>query len=293
MEQGLVDSSKFNISLLSLDSRFADQRSCENSEFKIVLPYPIKNVMRVRLASIEIPLVEYLFSPQYGNTTMAVRVGSSTTFTKMAPITPGNYTATELLTAIQTNLIAIHSGFLVTMNQFNGRCTIRNTSVTFEAYLISFNKEIATRPSYWGLGYYLGFREGRIQAKKDLDGSYFIQGTSLINIQQNQYYLLQLMYPQQIVNLKHRLDEDDYLDAFAKIVLKNGYFAIAFDDNSNLLRKEYTFISPVTIPFFTVKLLNPFGEAVDMLNVDWSVTLEITEVVSSRTYTTLTKTIGR
>jgi hypothetical protein len=293
MEQGLVDSSKFNISLLSLDSRFADQRACENSEFKIVLPYPIKNVMRVRLASIEIPLVEYLFSLQYGNTTLAVKVGFSTTFTKMPPIMSGNYTATELLQAIQNNLVDnIHSGFLVTMNQYNGRCTIRNSSVPFEIYLMSFNKEIASRPAYWGLGYYLGFREGRIVAEKDKNG-YFITGSSVINIQQNQYYLLQLQYPEQIVNLKHRLDEDDYLDAFAKIVLKNGYFTIAFDDNSNLLRKEFTFISPVTIPFFTLKLLNPFGEPVDMLNVDWSVTLEITDVVSSRAYTALSKTIGR
>ena len=293
MEQGLVDSSKFNISLLSLDSRFADQRACENSEFKIVLPYPIKNIMRVRLASIELPLVEYLFSLQYGNTTLAVKVGASPTFVKMTPITSGNYTAVELLSAIQTNLILIHSGFTVTMNQYNGRCTIRNSSVRFEAYLISYNKEIASRPAYWGIGYYLGFREGRIESALDKDGTYFITGSSVINIQQNQYYLLQLQYPQQIVNLKHRLDEDDYLDAFAKIVLKNGYFTIAFDDNSNLLRKEYTFVSPVTIPFFTLKLLNPFGEPVDMLNVDWSVTLEITDVVSSRTYTALSKTIGR
>jgi hypothetical protein len=293
MEQGLVDSSKFNISLLSLDSRYADQRACENSEFKIVLPYPIKNVMRVRLASIELPLVEYLFSPQYGNTTLAVKVGTSTTFVKMTPVTPGNYTAVELLSALETNLKLIYSQFSVTMNQYTGRCTIRNT-VKFEAYLMSFNKEIATRPAYWGIGYYLGFREGRIESVYDkTDGSYYIRGTSVINIQQNQYYLLQLKYPEQIVNLKHRLDEDDYLDAFAKIILRNGYFTIAFDDNSNLLRKEFTFISPVTIPFFTLKLLNPFGEPVDMLNVDWSVTLEITDVVSSRTYTALSKTIGR
>jgi hypothetical protein len=248
--------------------------------------------MRVRLASIELPLVEYLFSPQYGNTTLAVKIGTSTTFTKMTPITPGNYTATELLSAIQTNLNQIHSDFTVTMNQYNGRCTIRN-GTPFEIYLMSFNKEIASRPAYWGLGYYLGFREGRIVAEKDKNGTYFVTGTSVINIQQNQYYLLQLQYPEQIVNLKHRLNEDDYLDAFAKIVLKNGYFTIAFDDNSNLLRKEFTFISPVTIPFFTLKLLNPFGEPVDMLNVDWSVTLEITDVVSSRAYTALSKTIGR
>jgi hypothetical protein len=293
MQQELEDTSKFKISLQSLDSRYADQRSCNNSEFKINLVHPLKNVMRLRLASIELPLVEYLFSNQYGNLTMAVRIGASTTFTKITPIQPGNYSANELITVLQSRLQNIHSQFTVTLNINTGRCMIRNTAVPFEAYLASYTKEIAARQSYWGLGYYLGFRNNRIQASQDVDGAWIIESTSVLNVQQNQYYLLQLYSPDAVVNVTHRLEKDGYLDAFAKVVLKNGYFTIAFDDNANLLRKEFTFLAPSSVPFFTVKLLNPFGEEVNMLNVDWSLTIEVTEVVNSKTYTTISKTYAR
>lgn len=293
MQQELEDTSKFKISLQSLDSRYADQRSCENSEFKINLVHPLKNVMRLRLASIELPLVEYLFSNQYGNLTMAVRIGASPTFTKITPIQPGNYSATELIGVLQTRLQAVHSQFRVVLNTNTGRCAIQNTAVAFEVYLASFNKEIASRESYWGLGYYLGFRNNRIAASQDIDGMWYVEGTSVVNVQQNQYYLLQLNCPEAVVNVTHRLEKDGYLDAFAKVVLKNGYFTIAFDDNSNLLRKEYTYLAPNTVPFFNVKLLNPFGEEVNMLNVDWSLTIEVTEVVNSKTYTTISKTYSR
>jgi hypothetical protein len=59
------------------------------------------------------------------------------------------------------------------------------------------------------------------------------------------------------------------------------------------MRKEYTFLAPVTISEFKIKLLNPYGEPVNMLHVDWSVTLEITEVVNSKTYMKLSNTYNQ
>jgi hypothetical protein len=293
MEQGLIDTSKFKLYLQSLDSRYADQRSCQNAEWKITLPHPLKNIMRVRLASIELPLVEYLFSEQYGNLTMGVRIGANTTFIKMPPLQAGNYNASELTTALQARLQAVHSGFTVQIGSLTGKCTIRNTSVKFDLYLASFNKEIAKRSSYWGLGYYLGFRNNLVYSIEQPDGSFSVVSESVLNIQQNQYYLLQLFCPEAVVNVTHVLSDYGFLDAFAKIVLKDGVFTIAFDDNQNLLRKEFSFLAPVTVPFFTFKLLNPFGQPVDMQNVDWSVTLEITEVVNSKTFATISKTYSR
>ncbi len=293
MEQSLVESSKYKLYLQSLDSRFADQRSCNNSEFKLNLPHPLKNIMRIRMASIELPLVEYLFSEQYGNLTMAVRIGANPTFIKIIPLSEGNYSAAELMDQLQSRLQAIHSGFTVTINGFDGKCMIRNSTVGFELYTGSFKKSIATRPSHWGLGYYLGFRDGRVLSSPDNTGNYSVMGVSPVNVQQSQYYLLQLFCPESVDTVTHRLFQDGYVSAFAKIILKDGYFTVAFDDNSNLLRKEFTFLAPVTIPYFTVKLLNPFGEPVDMHNVDWSITVECTEVVNSVTYTALSRTYQR
>jgi glutamate dehydrogenase/leucine dehydrogenase len=35
------------------------------------------------------------------------------------------------------------------------------------------------------------------------------------------------------------VEDKAYVDGFAKIILKDGSYTIAFDDNSNLLRKEF------------------------------------------------------
>lgn len=225
---------------------------------------------------------------------MAVRVGASTIFTKTAPIEEGNYVAQDLVALIQTKLQLIHSGFLCTMNTVNGRVTITNTSVPFEMYFLSLNPNIARRPAFNGLGQYLGFRCGRQQAiKDDCTGYQNVVSSSIINIDPSQQYLLQLSCPEPVVNVTHRVSEDGFVDAFAKIILKDGQFQVAFDDNSNLLRKEFTFLAPVSIPQFKVTLLNAQGEEVNMHNVDWSITLEVTEVVNSRTQGQISRTQDR
>jgi hypothetical protein len=212
----------------------------------------------------------------------------------MQPLIPGNYTAETLIATIDANLKLLHSGFSCTLNPINGLCTIKNTNVSFELYMASYtNTTVAKRTSFWGLGYYLGFRQTRLTSVNNTDGTYSLTATSVINVQQNQYYLLQLSYPDQIVNVTHRLQDKGSIEAFAKIILKDGSFTIAFDDNSNLLRKEFTFLAPVTIPQCTVSLLNQYGEPVNMMNVDWSITLEFTEIVNSKTYMKLSNTYNK
>jgi hypothetical protein len=156
--------------------------------------------------------------------------------------------------------------------------------------------EVANRPTHWGLGYYLGFRESLVASTfiSTLTQSYYTAvGRSIINVQATPYYLLQLKCPDEVINVTHRLNNETHVDAFAKIVLKDNYYQLQFDDGSNLLRKEYTFLSPITIPFFQVSLLDPWGKLVNMLDADWSLTLEVTEIVNSKTYADISKGYGR
>jgi hypothetical protein len=293
MQQELVDSAKYKLSLISLDSRFADQRDCNNSEFKLTLAYPMKNIMRIRLASIELPLVEYLFSTQYGNLNLSVRLGANPNFIECQPLAPGNYTASQLVNAIQNVLLTVHSGFTTFLNPIDGLMTVRNSSVKFEIYWASNNPEIANRKSNWGLGYYLGFRSAYVPAKENQLGNWEVTGESIVNVQNNQYYLLQLFCPESVDVVQHRIQDNEFINAFAKVILRDGQFTVAFDDNSNLMRKEYTFLAPVTIPFFTVKILNAYGEEVDMKNLNWSLTIETTEIMNSKIYSSISKTYSR
>lgn len=297
MEQGLVDASKYQISIHSLDSRFSDLKNNVNSEFRIRNPTPLKNIIRVRLASVELPLVEHAFSAAKGNDTFSVKVGTVVSrFIQSQHLLAGNYTAASLVNAVEALLKDISTAFTCTLNAITGFVTISNPVTPFILDFSSLVPDIANRPTHWGLGYYLGFRESLVSSVfiNTLTQSYYTAvGTSIINVQATPYYLLQLKCPDEVINVTHRLNNETHVDAFAKLVLKDNYYQIQFDDGSNLLRKEYTFLSPVTIPFFQVSILDPWGKLVNMLDADWSLTLEVTEIVNSKTFADITKTYAR
>jgi hypothetical protein len=294
MEQGLVDASKYQISIHSLDSRFSDLKNNVNSEFRIRNPTPLKNIIRVRLASVEIPLVEHAFSTAKGNDTFAIKVAGSGRYIQSGQLLEGNYTASALVNAVQSMLQNIHSAFVCSLNSINGFVTISNPVIPFTIDFASLIPDIANRPTHWGLGYYLGFRESLVSSAFIQSSSlYSVSASSVINVQATPYYLLQLKCPDMVVNVTHRLNNETHVDAFAKLVLKDNFYQIQFDDGSNLLRKEYTFLSPVSIPFFQVSILDPWGKLVNMLDADWSLTLEVTEIVNSKTFAEFTKTYAR
>lgn len=296
MEQGLVDASKYQISIHSLDSRFSDLKNNVNSEFRIRNPTPLKNIIRVRLASVELPLVEHAFSAAKGNDTFSVKVGTVARFIQSEQLLAGNYTAASLVNAVEVLLKKIQGSFTCTLNPTTGFVTINNTAVAFILDFSSLVIEVANRPTHWGLGYYLGFRESLISSTLiniPTAVYYTAVGTSVINVQATPYYLLQLKCPDPVVNVTHRLNNETHVEAFAKLVLRDNYYQLQFDDGSNLLRKEYTFLSPITIPFFQMSILDPWGKMVNMLDADWSLTLEVTEIVNSKTFADIAKTYAR
>lgn len=283
MEQNIVDSSKYKLSLISLDSRFAVQRNGANSEFRIDIPIILKNVIRIRLVSIELPFVEHSFTDSKGNTNFSVTMNSTTTTAK---IPEGNYTPSVLAQTLEAILGLIDEGFSCTIDPISSRLTIQNAQ-PFIFTAASSDPITASRPTHWGLGYFLGYREPSLSSIL-VDGAYRCTAYSVINSDPSTYYLVQVRCPDQLVTVTHAGYEGNYIEAFAKIILRGKY-----DDNSNLLRKEYTFLSPTSVPFFNVKLLDPWGRPVNTLDSDWSLTLEITEIVNSKTYDTLLTTYRR
>ncbi len=281
----MIEASKYQISIQSLDSRFSDLKNNVNSEFRIRLPMPIKNAIRIRLASVELPLVEHTFSAEKGNDTFSIKIANGVRFIQSGRLPRGNYTATALVGYIQMLLQNIHSSFTCVVNSTSGFVTISNSVIPFIIDFSSLIPDIANRATHWGLGYYVGFRETIVTSLfNPVTSTYSVSTTSVINIQGTPYYLLELKCPDKVVNVTHRISSETYVDAFAKIVLRENYYQLQFDDGSNLMRKEYTFISPVSIPFFQVSILDPWGKLVNMLDADWSVTLEVTEIVNSKTY---------
>lgn len=281
MEQSLLDSSKYRIHSVSVDSRFADQLNDGTGDFMIRMPTSFKNIQRIALSSSEVPFVEYLFSTRHGNLNFAVTIGGTTT---TGSILPGNYTDAGIVSELQAALQVISPAFTCSLNTVTGLITISNTLTAFEFSGLSSNLTIAERATHWGLGYYLGFRSKAALASTTSGAPYTLTATSVILVQPTTYYLLQLGYPDQIQNITHCVANHGSIPAFAKLVLRENIYAIEFNNNKDYLRKEYTFLSPVNVTQLRARLVDPFGCTVDMRCMDWSFTVELYEVVNSRTY---------
>jgi hypothetical protein len=285
MEQNLLNSSRYKISSLSIDSRFADRYTDPanpTADFTIRLPSTMRNIMRIRLSSVELPLVEPVFSRSKQNVQFVVDVSGAT---RTVAISSGDYTVEGFRAAIQNALLTVDSGFSCSISP-SGVMTIANSRGPFVLHLES---DPLGKSSFWGIGYYMGFRV------KDVSGSPVTPatGSSVVWVQPTPYYLLQLKCPALLENITHRIAKNASIPAFAKLILRNGPLGLQFDDNANLLRKEFTFLAPTDIFALNVRIVDPFGEMINMGNMHWSMTFELTEVVNSNVAGVLHRTFSR
>lgn len=288
MEQNLINTSRFRISSLSIDSRFADAtfHDSGSADFMIRLPSTLRNIMRIRLSSVELPLVESVFTESNGNIQFGVDIAGLQT---SLSIPSGNYDPSGLCSAIQTALRTVDISFSCVFNPLTGCMAVRRTSGGGAFTLFLATGSHTDRKTFWGIGYNMGFRSQTVVA--DISGSVgSAVATSLVLTRPTPYLLLQLRCPDQLENITHRISGNSAIPAFAKLVLRGDSFVAAFDDNANLLRKEYTFLAPSNISSLYIRLVDPYGDTANMYDMNWSMTLEVTEVVNSNVYAAIGQT---
>jgi hypothetical protein len=290
MEQALLDSSKYRIHSVSVDSRFADQYNKGTGDFTIRFPTTSRNIQRIALSSAEIPLVEQLFSTTHGNLNFSMKFGGG----GFLPYTiaAGNYTDTQLVSELESVLQTVSPAFTCSLSPTTGLLTITHPTTNFELVLTSSDTSIAGRPTHWGLGYYLGFR-AKDTVVSTTSGVRTVSASTVLLIQPTPYYLLQLWCPDEVQNIMHCTTARTSIAAFAKLVLQNNVYSIQFNSNADLMRKEYTFLAPVNVSQLRVRLVDPYGSTVDMRSMDWSFMVELYEVVNSRTYAHMGLTYDR
>ena len=288
------------IRLINIDSRFrfpySDPTSLKetlnfsntsSSNFLFKLREPIKNIISVRLSSIEIPNSFYTFSKQRGNVSFEMTYGG---ITKLIEINPGNWTSdnnteqTSILYQVQT---AINEKFDTTLfsveyiNPSTGKIRITNstfnttTPETSPLFSINFRVNDNSRAADFGLGYNLGFRES----------AYFdtntINAEAILNIIDTNYLFLTLLSDWKVI--EHETPARTQVFSFAKIVIDQPKFGIVYD-NQNELTKEYFLKQPTNIHSIPVRISDPYDQDIDLNGLDFSFTLELTEVLNSGLY---------
>lgn len=268
--------------VVNIDSRFRDHtQSVSSTDFIIRLPKVYKNIITVRLSSVELPNTWYAFSCKRGDTTMKV---SGT----LVSISEGNYDdpttlATTVQTAIrgQTTLSSAHATFEPT----TGKMTIdgSGSSLSLE-FGSAYNCGPCTStppfvsaytPSNSGLGYLMGFTGSSYTGNTSYTGEY------IVDTLRDNYVLLQL--PELDMMLDSFTFGSSSIRAFAKIIVDQPKNALIYDNGANTVSKQIQFPQPTNVSTFRVKLVDAYGLPIDLM-ANFSFTLELQEVVSSKVY---------
>ena len=272
-----------------------DYTSTMSTDFNIVLPTYFKNVLSLRLSSLQLPNVMYNISAANGNNIMYIEVdnGGPNGFVIMPD---GNYDINSFVTVLQTQLNTQLSttNFSVTYDQYTQKITITyndpplnpNFAMVFYAPLPNYDKYknlhkpdndyrknecVDISQIYKGLGWFMGYRKAEYTGATTYttEAVYSSSPYEYIYFTLNDYNMSQ---SQNIFGMFSKSILGDNI--LAIIPVTSNSFNICFDNGVNLLEKKREYYGPVNIQRLKIQLLNQYGEILDLNNMDFSFSLE-------------------
>ena len=247
---------------VNIDSLFrAEYYKTSAADFFIDLVEPFNNVLSLQLGQIDVPNAIYTFTRK--NNTFVI---DATIYT----ITPGNYTATELETHINSFLSSTNIVFDI--NENTGRSRFYDSTST--AFTLTFpeNSENPLATSGW----FLGFRNSVYTGSSIYTSEGLYQG--------NGWPYLYLA-----VDDFNKSINDGIVGVFQKSILRKNIlaklplvnsryiFSVQFPTaNQFLLKRRY--FGPVDLRRLRVSLLDPFGNVVELNNTDYSMVLHMEQL---------------
>lgn len=255
----------------------------QSGHYIMVLHTPIRNVYSVKLTSVEFPNTFYEFdSNLYVNTSVSVTVGSTT---HTVTIPNGNYLSISLfVTSLQFALNNAFGGtnFTVNCDPITNLITVNNTSSAFSMTFITSTTNssgayiTSKNPYNNGLGYHMGFLNTSYSGLQSYTAEY------VPTIVANNYVYLAVNDWSSVL---HQDFNSTRFDAFAKILVTGPKNTLFFDTlSSNSTTKHYFFQQPIDITRLDIQLLDAYGNQLNLRGGDFSVTLEIEQILNINLY---------
>jgi hypothetical protein len=280
--------SRFRSAVIIADPTVNNFDSQSTTNFLFRLARMVKNVASVKLSSFEFPNIFYTFSTSRNNSSITVTLLGNT---KTITIDTGNYLLsgsdtlidyTAVCSEIEGKLDAAYGlgAFTVTYDTTTDKVTITNAAST--PFTMSFvttatitNLNLVATNRNNGLGYFLGFQNYSYGGYSSYTGE---SSTQLVG---DQYLYLSLS---DWDNVQHQDYNQTHFPAFAKILL-GGKNKMTVDTLvTNTTTKEYFFTQPTNIGLISIKVLDVFGNIIDLRDVNISMTLELHEIVNMALY---------
>ena len=287
---------------VNLAAKLTSPATSSISHFVARLSKQVKNAISIKLTSFEMPNKFFNISALRGNNSFVLSNGSSA---KQITVSDSYYTVNTICGAINTSIK--ESGLLISThtlefsyNASTNKISATLTSTTAGTYTIDFSNQEVDNELYSTLGQMLGFKtynyapEGVTKTpiiytvtcatpvppatSSDNETAEFEPDLNIdtyVYLKINEY---SLVIPQTL--------NDTYYTVFAKIPVVVDKGQIIYDTiNQNTTLKLYHFLQPTNIQQLEIQLVDAFGVELQFdPNINYSMTLEIEEVLSQSLY---------
>lgn len=271
---------------LNIDSRFRENYyTSAASNFNVILPIDMNNVVQMQLAAIELPTTYYAISKQYGNNFFTIQANGLEGHVITIP--DGNYDQITIMHAVNNQLSflpAPYNQILFAINLTNGitgsaetlvgfQDLSGNTSLTLDFQADKYGVDDRGTPLPLKFGWILGFRNGRYVNNLN----YVSEG--VVDITGPKYfYLVVDDYKNNVNNNFFAAFNSSILNKniLARISLQANSFNVLQQNNLTLITTPRDYFGPVDIQNLTIQLLDEYGRIADLNNMDFSFCLTLT-----------------
>ena len=260
---------------LNIDTRFQQEYNMNTgADVTVTLPQNIRDVHSMKMTHVEIPASFYDFSLTMRNTYFTIN-------DTLIEIDEGNYTATELVTAVDTEVDVSFDDISVTIDVNTQKCKIENNSgaditVRFAVDDRGNEDKYSLKSK---LGWCLGFRE---PVYIITDGG-SIESEGIVNVNPCRYLFVSVDdFHAHNPNSFIVPSFDSYFDPniLSRVTIDRssynfGQYIIANESGGRLLSDSRTYKGKNDIQKIRVRVLNEIGEVIDLNKMDFSFALEI------------------
>lgn len=296
----VVNSNELRKHIINIDSRFRKTHLETPTDFLYSFAHPYKNVIRARVASVEIPYGFYGFSKtRKQNTIFQIEATDyyGTLQTIQVAIPDGDYSAENLIDEIKKQLNKVREiyglFFKISLDPISRKTTISHKGsgpvpnpltpskepMSYELVFVMTGFE--GRKADFGLGWNLGFCKHIYLVEGGASSPYSLTSESTINTLGDLYFFLGV---DDFYTVEQKTN-DDYIQCLAKILVKRDTNGIIFDDGYTVLSNDIVFPRPTDLKQVRVKLMDAYGKPLEMNCTNFSFSLEITEIMNVDTYT--------
>jgi hypothetical protein len=282
--------------ILNIDSRFRDNYySTSSTNYNVMLPTNFNDVLQIQLLSIEVPQTYYNISKQYGNNFFTVVINGTS---EVINIPDGNYDPTTITTIINKQLTNLGGDFacvVFTCNLINfitiiptgtGQILVgfngtQSSGATLELNFQAdrFGVDDRFTPLPLKLGWMLGFRNGIY-----INNINYVSEGVVDYTGPRYFYLVVDDYNTSVVNnfygaFNSSLLNKNILARISTQINVSGYNVLEQNNMRNITPpREY--MGPVNLNNLTIQLLDEFGRVVNLNNMDFSFSIQLTTVYS-------------